>query len=347
MEIYSRRSLKFIFVFFFIVNLIFFNWPIFKARTDLNSTNSQVLYIQVYDNENKTIVRNLLKNFRTDFTLDSSGTLPYISGANLILIADFVYDFYVQNIQPVSQIKNGDVIYVKTDNIHIFFRKIFPKIEKKFILITHNSDYATDARHAKYLNDNKLIKWFGQNPGFLHPKFVVLPIGLENPIWYPFKTKFIQKLNLSTDIIEWKNRKYSIYVNFSPNTNPTAREYLFSYYSQFKDVLIVKKKVNYTTYMNQMGNSKYVLCPRGNGLDTHRYYEAILMGSIPIVENSTLYSIFNESTTLVLKNFKDLNQTMLDYPEGFISRMDFSRNVIMMDYWLKQIDYFKIHNSDK
>jgi hypothetical protein len=99
--------------------------------------------------------------------------------------------------------------------------------------------------------------------------------------------------------------------------------------------------------MNQMGNSKYVLCPRGNGLDTHRYYEAILMGSIPIVENSTLYSIFNESTTLVLKNFKDLNQTMLDYPEGFISRMDFSRNVIMMDYWLKQIDYFKIHNSDK
>ena len=98
--------------------------------------------------------------------------------------------------------------------------------------------------------------------------------------------------------------------------------------------------------MKQIGNSKYVLCPRGNGLDTHRYYETILMGSIPIVENSTIYSIFKESTTLVLSSFKDLTQMMLDYPDKFISNMNFSRHVIMIDYWLDKINKFEFDHAD-
>jgi hypothetical protein len=269
-----------------------------------------------------------------------------VSGANLVFIADFVYDFRVKNAKQVDQIRNGDIIYVKIDLIGSFFQWVLPKIDKKIILITHNGDNAPKLKHIKHLNNENLIVWFGQNPTFYHPKFIALPIGLENPYWNPSKTIFIRNLNLNTDIIPWKNRKYSIYLNFSPHTNQAAREYLLTFYSQFKDALIIKERVSYATYMNQIGNSKYVLCPRGNGLDTHRYYETILMGAIPIVENSTLYSIFKESTTLVLNSFKDLNQTMLDYPERFIPRTDFSRDVVMMDYWLKKISDFEMIYAD-
>jgi hypothetical protein len=295
---------------------------------------------------NGKIVRNLNNNFRNDFAFDSNGTWPYVSGANLVFIADFVYDFRVKNAKQVDQIRNGDIIYVKIDLIGSFFQWVLPKIDKKIILITHNGDNEPKLKHIKHLNNENLIVWFGQNPTFYHPKFIALPIGLENPYWNPSKTIFIRNLNLNTDIIPWKNRKYSIYLNFSPHTNQAAREYLLTFYSQFKDALIIKERVSYATYMNQIGNSKYVLCPRGNGLDTHRYYETILMGAIPIVENSTLYSIFKESTTLVLNSFKDLNQTMLDYPERFIPRTDFSRDVVMMDYWLKKISDFEMIYAD-
>jgi len=51
---------------------------------------------------------------------------------------------------------------------------------------------------------------------------------------------------------------------------------------------------------------------KGFGLDTFRYSEAILMGAIPIIQNSTLYSLFLRSTTLDLNDLSDLTQPMLD-----------------------------------
>ena len=120
MEIYSSRSIKYFAIFFIILNLKLFNRSDHETNSSFQNNDDNH---ESDSSENKTIVRNLSKNFRTDFTLDSSGTLPYISGANLILIADFVYDFYIRNVEPVSQMKNGDIVYVKTDNIHIFFKK--------------------------------------------------------------------------------------------------------------------------------------------------------------------------------------------------------------------------------
>ena len=93
--------------------------------------------------------------------------------------------------------------------------------------------------------------------------------------------------------------------------------------------------------MNNIGNSKYVLCPRGNGLDTHRFYETILMGAIPIVENSTLYPIYKQATVLVIDSFKNLNQHMLDNPHLYIENMSFSRYILMADTWLQIIESFK------
>ena len=37
--------------------------------------------------------------------------------------------------------KDGQVIFVKTDYVEDFARRVVPRLKKKFILITHNSDY--------------------------------------------------------------------------------------------------------------------------------------------------------------------------------------------------------------
>lgn len=90
-----------------------------------------------------------------------------------------------------------------------------------------------------------------------------------------------------------------------------------------------------------MSNSKFVLCPRGKGIDTHRFYETVLMGAIPIVETSSLDLIYNKSTSLILPNIDSLNETMLNSPNDFIKDMNFSKKIIFMEFWLKKIYFFK------
>ncbi len=300
-----------------------------------------LLTLEIHNNKWRHELENALNYYkpiqiyRPDLAVDSTGTLPYISGSNLVFISNFVYDFKVKNVKQVEN--NGDIIFVCTDLIDKFFKQIYPKIEKKFILITHNSDYSTNLTHSKYLNENKLIVWFGQNPGFSHSKHKPIPIGFENTIWNPKKIQFIRNLKY---FIPWKKKKYLLYINFEPNTNPGARRCLIEMFKSFDNVLI-EHKVDYKTYMSHIGDSKFVLCPKGNGIDTHRFYETILMESIPIVENSTLYPIFIRTTSLILQKYSDLRVEMLYEPEKYINSMEFSKNVLFMETWLNEINKFK------
>ena len=41
-------------------------------------------------------------------------------------------------------------------------------------------------------------------------------------------------------------------------------------------------------YLSSMAEADFVLCPRGNGLDTHRIWEALYMGTYPIVKRHSM-----------------------------------------------------------
>jgi hypothetical protein len=284
------------------------------------------------------------RNYRSDFTLDPGGTLPYVSGANLMLFADFVHDRIVRNV-IIDELKDGDVIYVKGDFVLNFFRTVFPKITKKFILVTHNSDYPVKGKFVKYLENRKLIAWFGENPTFEHPKLIPTPMGIENPNWYPAKTPFVRSLNLSS-LVPWEKRKYLLYINFSAHTNKKKRQPLLDYFKQFDFVFINQKKVDYASYMGHVGDSKYVLCPPGNAIDTHRYYETLLMGAIPVVENSTLYTLFKETSSFVIDDLLKLTVDMLKNPGAHITNMNFSRKLLLWSTWAKKINAARSGNLE-
>ena len=39
-------------------------------------------------------------------------------------------------------------------------------------------------------------------------------------------------------------------------------------------------------YLDALTNYKYIFCPEGLGLDTHRFWETIYAGSIPVTKNN-------------------------------------------------------------
>jgi hypothetical protein len=73
--------------------------------------------------------------------------------------------------------------------------------------------------------------------------------------------------------------------------------------------------------------SKYALCPRGYGVDTHRFYECIYLGCVPIVlrTNTVFDRLYREFPCLVVERWADVTEELLDvcYPECYARLRNF------------------------
>jgi hypothetical protein len=66
---------------------------------------------------------------------------------------------------------------------------------------------------------------------------------------------------------------------------------------------------NYRNYLAELRNSKFILSPSGMGLDCYRHWEALYMGTIPVLEH------FNRSDGMY-RNFDDLPVVWIDHYEN-------------------------------
>ena len=234
---------------------------------------------------------------------------PYISGDTFRNFSKFIYDEYT-SFNP-ENLKNKDTVFVKTDLLEDYFKKVHPKIKVKYILLSHNSDDKVDSRHKRYL-DSKIIHWFAQN---LVEEFAdnvsVIPIGLENR-WY-LKNGKLRSLK------KFENFKYNkdLFALSAFNTE-THEERLELLESVKSNRLINKPEINNKTeYLDYVSRSKFVLCPEGNGPDTHRVWESLLFESIPVMKESKFTNILEKSDVpiLTLNNWseiKDLDSEILN-----------------------------------
>lgn len=178
-------------------------------------------------------------------------------------------DVVFEPVRPLSY-SSGQSIFVKTDYVIEFFNQ---KLENPWILVTGVSDFSpstfyTDDELRKILSNPLLIEWRSQNVCLTHHKLKHLPIGLEDT---DSKLEFCR---LNGDQLKAIPKKDEIYTNFTCINNPHER-------SCFPTM--EPTRLDFETYMQTMAGYKYVLCPMGNGIDTHRFWEAQVCGCIPIV----------------------------------------------------------------
>jgi hypothetical protein len=73
--------------------------------------------------------------------------------------------------------------------------------------------------------------------------------------------------------------------------------------------------------------SRYALCPRGYGVDTHRFYECIYLGCVPIVlrTNTVFDRLYAAFPCLVVERWADVTEALLDqsYTDCFTRMRDF------------------------
>ena len=123
-----------------------------------------------------------------------------------------------------------------------------------------------------------------------------LPLGLPNA--YPDSatheifgdiSPLIEVLS-SPSHLDYRN---SIYANFDSSTHKTRRELALFLRKQGKPIVRPTKTLDgRLTYLKECRSANYVLCPQGVGEDTHRLWETLYVGSIPIVLRSELMEFF-------------------------------------------------------
>jgi hypothetical protein len=294
--------------------------------------------------ENKDLMNKLESCAQDGFPVD----IPFLSGDFFRCIADFVFEEGDEERIKFDASKIGfrnhdrlDVVFIKSDFVKEFFEKKYHRIQKPFIVITHNSDYSTKESWRKYLDLPLVVKWYAKNKVFDHPKLEGIPIGILNRRFLN-ETEAINReraLNVySYSIRPLSERKFNVYVNFALGREDAFRSKVFRIGRLLSSSLVVPARtlVSVDQYFEQLSDSRFALSPRGSGLDCYRTWESIYVGTIPIVETSNIDHLLDGFPVLVLESWDHLNDEAVKSWDLFNEQASISLK-IWMSHWYQEI----------
>jgi hypothetical protein len=228
--------------------------------------------------------------------------MELITGNKFKKICNYSLDEFGFNV--LNEPKENEIvkIFVKIDFVHMFFST---RQQRPYILYTHNGDLPVDDSYLKYLDDPNLIKWYGQNIMTTHPKLKSIPIGIANEIW-PHGNEEVFKEVMNKNI----KKERLIYVNFDVNTNRSERNHCISELN--KKGLEMQTKLPFKEYLEEVAKSYFVVSPNGNGVDCHKTWESLYLGTIPIVTKSTNINFYKDYPIIIINNWSELNPSLFN-----------------------------------
>jgi len=225
-------------------------------------------------------------------------------------------------INKFSKLHNGKtIIFCKTDYLESEFEYI-SKLENDVVLITGNSDYPINTHRYKNKPSN-VKKWYAQNALVNDDILIPLPLGIENlnsserdGHGVGYFDRVTEKERLLNRNIDTLPTKY-IYANFNISTNPSYRGMVKNFLNNCDFIDWEPSNLNLEGFFNKVLEYKMVLCPIGNGVDTHRLWEVLYSGRIPItikVGDYKIYELYEKLPIIILNDLSELrNKNYIDY----------------------------------
>ena len=234
---------------------------------------------------------------------------PFLSGDLLADMSDVsLYEAPFRQKPPSKrEIADAKVLFCPSD----YFERMmddYGSIIQPSVLILGNSDRDFQSFDVKLPASTKLV--LCQN--LFHESGIArtLPIGIEN---LRHGKNGLPRLFL--DRHAQSNKKSEVLVGPFGRTH-NEREFFFENdLSEIKTLRYVSNRISPKEYARLSSEFRFIASPRGNGLDTHRFWEALYRGSWPVVlESEWSRNIAKLGLPVVhiadwdqLKNFSDLD----------------------------------------
>jgi hypothetical protein len=267
----------------------------------------------------------------------------FLTGDNIEQLGDFIFDienFLIgdhgrtkldipENILIENQIKSINEKEPKTIYCYGHDTKRFllhlDKIKQPFKLITHNSDVGILEEFLPFLNDRKIIKWFGQNNALNHPKTVSIPIAIARKE-YPHGN-----LAVISECTKNNTKEFLVYKNFIAATNITERTMVDRITAE--NGIPASSFTTFPAYLNTLSKSIFTISPPGNGIDCHRIWESLYLKTIPIVKYHHQLEAFKDFPILFID---DWNKITIDFLKSNVNKINVFENKLSklsFNYW--------------
>jgi len=247
--------------------------------------------------------------------------------------------------------------------ISIFATKYAPKITKKIILVTNDSDFDAPIFEKpvgkgdeinkegilEFLNSDYCVVWFTQNCTLKHPKVVPIPIGMDYHTFSFHQTPIVQESTLNRikdNAKPFYNRIVKCYGNF--HFTMDGKYYSSDRHDCFQNVnkelaYYESKPIQRNDTWSRQTLFSFVLSPAGGGLDCHRTWEALILGCIPIVKrwNVPLEKVYDDLPVLIVDNWSDITYELLVKTLDDFRNRKFNFYKLTLKYWKDLIYSYK------
>jgi hypothetical protein len=232
------------------------------------------------------------------------------------------------------------IIFCKSDYLKNEFKKI-KKLKNEVILISGNGDHTIDDWFVSEMPDN-ILKWYCQNNSVYHDKLIPIPIGLENTLHnkrkghgvaWPHARQKIIKLNNQFNSVNHQLPAKLLYANFNEQTNLSHRQPIKELCLKNSFITWHEPLLEYNEFINAVLDHEAVVCPAGNGIDTHRLYEILYCNRIPVVVKMGNYPLYTEL-------YEKLPIVILDTIELIIAvkQKNTQQSLLDFQYWKQLIN---------
>jgi len=258
---------------------------------------------------------------------------PYLSGDAFANLADIVV-FSESDLQGFSTLSFiPRVTFCRSDLVTKLENENVGQNQGR-ILIAGNSDF--DFTESSLLPRDIFQTFYLQNSTISdNEEIFTLPIGVENlSLGINGITKNLRSLK------DWKSRSKNVMVGpFSPTHN--ARNELLAQARTDGDIFkIMKGPISPRKFALSMSRFRYVACPRGNGLDTHRFWEALYRGSVPIVKKDKWSKSLTELDIpfIEVDDWDEVPEAIGSFDENFQGFEPQRIESLWINYWKKRLE---------
>lgn len=254
---------------------------------------------------------------------------PFISGDQFRINSDFTFtgSDNVRN-STMRNLVEAKVIFCKGDKAKEFMAE-YSNVSSASVIIVGNSDEEFDEPFLKIPRSVKLVLM--QNMNFSAPNYLPIPIGLENLALANNGFPLLMHRDVS-----WEESVPRVLVGPFSLTHSERSELLRLTSEPHLDFL--SSRLPPHQYAKIAGGYRFVACPRGNGIDTHRLWETIYRGSIPILTQSNWLKNFDwlSNHCIPLQKWDDLTKFSVD-DLAKVKKPDGIPEQLWWPYWKKLI----------
>ena len=239
----------------------------------------------------------------------------------------------------LDRVRDGAVIYVKTNLLEGFFAAAFPRLLGRIVLVTAENAWSAPGPYRAFLDDPRLVRWFGQNCDLVapHPKFEAMPLGFTTPQLPHGNQEAMLRVHRRMPAVV--DKPLSAHASFHLTLSHPARAHVRRALFGMPGIVFEPRRLPPELLWVHHAKHAFAASPRGAGRDCHRTWEALLLRTIPIVEQSCLAPVYRGFPVVEVSDWREITvdamaQWRSELAEGFTAAM-FER--LTADYWTSRI----------